>query len=85
MDTQEWEEKVKNAKCPDSWTDDQLGFDTANGIEDTDLSFYPGMSNIETINALEEEFCYGRVSLYSHGINIYLEPCGGFFRKQGCI
>lgn len=82
MDIQEWEEKVKNAKCPESWTDDQLGFDTVNGIEDTDLRFYPGMSNIETINALEEDFCYGRITLYSHGINIYIEPNGGLFEHK---
>lgn len=82
MDTQEWEEKVKNAKCPDSWTNDQLGFDTDKGIEDTDLTFYPGMSNIETINVLDEEFCYGRVTLYSHGINIYIEPKGSLFENK---
>ena len=82
MNIQEWEEKVKNAKCPDSWSVEQLGFDTVNGIDDTDLRFYPGMSNIETINALEEDFCYGRITLYSHGINIYIEPNGGLFEKK---
>lgn len=79
MEMQEWEEKVKTAKCPDTWTDDLLGHDTCNGIEDTDLRFYPGMSNIDEINTREEEFCYARATLYSHGINVYIEPNHGVF------
>lgn len=79
MEMQEWEEKVKSAKCPDTWTDDLLGYDTCNGITDTELRFYPGMSNIDDINARGEEFCYAKASLYSHGINIYIEPNHGLF------
>lgn len=82
MDIQEWEDKVKNAKCPDNWGDDALGFDTDNGIIDSEIRFYPGMSNIEAINALEAEFCYSGVTLYSHGINIYIEPNGGIFEDR---
>lgn len=79
---QEWEEKVKSAICPESWTDDYLGYDTGKGIEDTDMRFYPGMSNIDAINILEEEFCYSRVTLYSHGIKVYIEPKGGLFERK---
>lgn len=79
---QEWEEKVKSAKCPDTWTDDLLGYDTCNGITDTDLRFYPGMSNIDEINAREEDFCYARATLYSHGINVYIEPKRGLFEHM---
>lgn len=79
MEMQEWEEMVKSAKCPDTWTDDLLGYDTRKGISDTELKFYPGMSNIDEINAREEEFCYARAVLYSHGINIYIEPHCGLF------
>lgn len=79
MEMLEWEEKVRNVHCPETWTDDLLGYDTCNGIGDTDLRFYPGMSNIDEINAREEEFCYARVTLYSHGINVYIEPNHGLF------
>ena len=82
MDTQEWEEIVKNAKCPDRWTDDSLGFETYNGIDAEDLRFYPGMSNIETINAIKEEFCYSNIELYSHGFIINIEPEGGIFENK---
>lgn len=82
MEMQEWEEKVKSAKCPDTWTDDLLGYDTCNGITDTDLRFYPGMSNIDEINAREEDFCYARATLYSHGINVYIEPKRGLFEHM---
>lgn len=86
MDIQKWEEKVKSAKCPESWTDDLLGFNTLKGINDTDLRFYPGMSNIEILNAIEEEYCYGRINLYSHGVEFIIEPaCDSLFERKDVI
>lgn len=81
MEIQEWEEKVKSARCPNTWTDNLLGRDTCNGIDgtDTDLRFYPGMSNIDVINARKEDFCYAKATLYTHGINVYIEPNHGLF------
>lgn len=62
MEIQEWEDKVKNAKCPETWSNDLLGYDTEKGIKGLDLRFYPGMSNIDEINAIEEDFCFAITS-----------------------
>jgi len=32
MDNQSWQEKIKNAECPEQWTYNMLGEDTLNGI-----------------------------------------------------
>ena len=40
------------------------------------------MSNIETINAIKEEFCYSSIELYSHGFIINIEPEGGIFENK---
>lgn len=84
MEMQEWEEKVKAAKCPETWSNDELGYETDYGIGGLDLRFYPGMSNIDEINAIEEDSCFTNIALYTSGIVIYLEPYHGVFeRKDG--
>lgn len=72
MGMQEWEKKVKAAKCPDAWTYELIGFNTGKGIEDTELRFYPGMSNIDDLNTIEG-FCYANIFLHSYGIRFYIE------------
>ena len=68
--------KVKAAKCPETWSYDLLGFNTGNGIDDTDLRFYPGMSNIDDLNTIGD-YCYAKISLYSYGIAYYIEENHG--------
>lgn len=82
MDNHSWEEIVKNAKCPDNWTYDTLGFETLKGIIDADLMFFPGMSNIENLNAITEDFCYSSIKLYSHGFIVNIEPKGSVFERK---
>jgi len=84
MGMQEWEDRVKAAKCPDTWSYDVLGFNTDKGITGLDLKFYPGMSNIDDINVIEEDACFAAITLYSYGIVIEMEPVHGVFeRKEG--
>lgn len=84
MENQEWENKVKNAKCPETWSNDLLGYDTDKGIKGLDLRFYPGMSNIDEINAIEEDYCFAIITLFSYGLEIYIEPGHGLLeRKKG--
>ncbi len=80
MDSQSWEEKVHNAKCPEKWTDDLLGYETGNGIKGS-IRFYPGMSNIESLNSIESDFCYCNFDIYTHGIRIWIEPNHSIFDK----
>lgn len=80
MEMQEWEEKVKNAKCPEIWTEEYLGYYTPYGIQ-SDIRFYPGMSNIESLNTIEADFCYCNFDLYTHGICLKIEPDHSLFTK----
>ena len=80
MEMQEWEEKVKNAKCPEIWTEEYLGYYTPYGIQ-SDIRFYPGMSNIESLNTIEADFCYCNFDLYTHGIRLKIEPDHSLFTK----
>ena len=72
MDNQSWQEKINNAKCPEQWTYNMLGEDTLNGIRG--LKFYPGTSNIESINSIKckEEYTLCNIDLYTHGLIIWI-------------
>ena len=72
MDSQSWKEKINNAKCPDQWTYNLIGKDTLNGIKG--LEYYPGTSNIESLNSIKckEEYTLCNIDLYTHGIIIWI-------------
>ena len=72
MDNQTWIEKVKNAECPEKWTYNLLGERTSNGIRG--LKFYPGTSNIESLNSIKckDDYTPCNLDLYTHGIIIWI-------------